>query len=376
MITVTVPLPTPYTAEIERGLLARAGEVLRRVPAPAGRVLVVVTTPAVRKHWGATLEQALGSQGLAARVLEMPDGEEHKNLQVLAQLAEAMAAAGADREAMVLALGGGVVGDVAGMLASIYMRGVELVQIPTTLVAMIDSALGGKTGVNLEAGKNLVGTFHHPRIILVDPAVLATLPEREYRSGMAEAVKYGIIGDAALFDFMEREAEALARRDAAALEPLIAACLRQKAAVVAADEREGGLRRVLNFGHTLGHALESATSYRVFLHGEAVAWGMLAAIGIAVRLDRLEAAEAERMSAAIERMCGPLPPIEVPGDLVLRHAARDKKARGGVLHFVLPAAIGRVEVVAGVPEGVVLDALAAAPGRDPYRLRRGRNRAT
>ncbi|HWG38688.1 MAG TPA: 3-dehydroquinate synthase [Terriglobales bacterium] len=360
MITVTVPLPTPYTAEIERGLLARAGEILRRVPAPAGRILVVVTTPAVRKLWGATLEQSLGSQGLAPRMLEMPDGEEHKNLQVLSQLAEAMAAAGADREAMVLALGGGVVGDVAGMLASIYMRGVELVQIPTTLVAMIDSALGGKTGVNLGAGKNLVGTFHHPRIILVDPAVLATLPEREYRSGMAEAVKYGIIGDAALFDFMEREAEALARRDAAALEQLIAACLRQKAAVVAADEREGGLRRVLNFGHTLGHALESATSYRVFLHGEAVAWGMLAAIGIAVRLNRLEATEAERMSAAIERMCGPLPPLEVPGELALRHAARDKKARGGVLHFVLPAAIGRVEVVAGVPEGVVLEALAAA----------------
>jgi len=356
LITVTVPLPNPYTAEIERGLVGRVGEVLRRAPAHGGRV-VVVTTGVVRKLWGAALEQSLAAEAHPTQVLEMPDGEEHKNLAVLAQLAEAMVGGGADRESLVVALGGGVVGDVAGMLASIYMRGVDLVQVPTTLVAMIDSALGGKTGVNLEAGKNLVGTFYHPRRILVDPAVLATLPEREYRSGMAEAVKYGIIGDAELFAFMEREAEALGRREAGPLEHLIAACLRQKAAVVAADEREGGLREVLNFGHTLGHALESATAYRVYRHGEAVAWGMMAAIGIALRLERVDRDAAERMNVAIRRLCGPLPAIAVPAEVVLRHAASDKKARGGVLRFVLPTRIGQVEVVAGVPRAVVLEAL-------------------
>ena len=207
----------------------------------------------------------------------MPDGEAAKRLGTLEKLASAMVVAGADRHSVILALGGGVVGDVAGFLASIFMRGIPVVQIPTTLVAQVDSAIGGKTGVNLVSGKNLIGTFHQPLAVLADPDVLTTLPEREYRSGLLEAMKYGVIRNPAIFDLMESQREAILRRDVALLEQLIVECIKVKADVVSADEREGGERRILNFGHTIGHALESATKYRHFLHGEAVGWGMIAA---------------------------------------------------------------------------------------------------
>ncbi|MGH9480564.1 MAG: 3-dehydroquinate synthase [Terriglobales bacterium] len=358
MPKITVSLATPYTAVVERGALAHAAQLVRKY-LPEGGKAVVVTTPTVRRLWGAAVEASLAASGLPATVLEMPDGERHKTLGTLASLAEGMVRAGADRDALVVALGGGVVGDVAAFLASVYMRGVALIQIPTTLVAMLDSALGGKTAVNLEAGKNLIGTFHHPRAILADPTVLRTLPEREYRSGMAEAIKYGIIADRGLFEFVESERAALGQRDPVQLERLIAACLEHKSAVVAADEREGDLRRTLNFGHTLGHALESATGYQSFLHGEAVAWGMIAAGQIAVRLHRFDAADARRMSEAILAVAGPLPPITADPDLVLRHTASDKKARGGAIHYVLPTAIGKVEIVRGVPAAVVRAALTA-----------------
>ena len=361
MLTVPVPLPAPdraaYSAIVATGLLARAGALIRPRLPPAGKVFVV-TTPTVRRLWGTPLLAGLAAAQISATVLEMPDGERHKTLATLQALAEAMVAAGADRDALVIALGGGVVGDVAAFLASVYMRGVALIQIPTTLVAMVDSSLGGKTAVNLEAGKNLLGTFYHPRAILVDPATLATLPPREYRSGLAEAIKYGIIADRKLFESIEAHAAALARADPQALEPLIAACLRQKAAVVVADEREGDLRRVLNFGHTLGHAIESATSYERFLHGESVAWGMIAAGQIALRLGRFHPDEARRMNAAILAVSGPLPPLALAPALILRHAASDKKARAGVLHFVLPTRIGQVEIASDVPSEVILAALA------------------
>jgi len=361
LITVPVPLaapaPAPYSALVETGLLARAGALLRPHLPPAGQ-LFVVTTPTVRRLWGPALAAGLAADGLAATVLEMPDGEPAKTLASLQALAEALVAAGADRDALLLALGGGVVGDVAAFLASVYMRGLALVHLPTTLVAMVDSSLGGKTAVNLPSGKNLLGTFFHPRAILVDPATLATLPPREYRSGLAEAIKYGIIADRALFEVLESQAPALARADPALLQPLIAACLRHKAAVVVADEREADLRRVLNFGHTLGHALESATAYQRFLHGEAVAWGMIAAGQIAVRLGRFDPNQARRMNAAILALCRPLPPLDLDPALVLRHAASDKKARAGVLHFVLPTRIGQVAIVNDVPPAVILAALA------------------
>ncbi len=359
MRDITVSLVPPYTARVERGSLARAGAWARPF-LPAGGRPFVVTVPPVRRAWGAALEAALATADMPAVTLELPDGETHKRLADLEVLAEAMAAHGAGRDALVIACGGGVVGDVAAFLASVYMRGVALLQIPTSLVAMIDSALGGKTAVNLAAGKNLLGTFHHPGAILVDPALLATLPEREYRSGLAEAIKYALIADAPLFERIERDAAALRRLEPAALDPLIAACLEHKARIVAADEREGGLRRILNYGHTFGHALESATGYAAFLHGEAVAWGMIAAGRLALRLGRIAPEEQRCAEAAILALCGPLPPIAIAPETVFAHMASDKKARAGELHFILPAALGRVEVVNGVPRADVLAALAEA----------------
>lgn len=354
MIQIPSGAAASYEARVERGSLDQAGDVVRRYLPPGGRA-VAVTTPTVRHHWGAALEGALA--GIPHLVLELPDGESFKRLSELEKLADAMVASGCDRDALVVAFGGGVVGDVAAFLASIYMRGVRLVQIPTTLVAMIDSSLGGKTGVNLESGKNLIGTFYHPRHILVDPRVLSTLAEREFRAGMAEAVKYGIIGDLKLFELIERRPRGW--MDAPAdLDAMIAGCLRQKAEVVMGDEREGGRRRILNFGHTLGHAFESATNYSHFLHGEAVAWGMIAAGRIAVRRGGFSEREAERMNQVILAACAPLPALALDPELVLRHAASDKKAHAGVLTFILPTAIGTVEVVRDVTREQILAALA------------------
>lgn len=354
--------PTHYDALVEPALLGRAGARVRGVfPAPAR--LFGITTPPVERFWGATLSRAMAEAGADFELLTMPDGEAHKNLNELERLADRLAALGADRDSAIVAFGGGMVGDVAALLASVYMRGIPLVQIPTTLVAMVDSALGGKTAVNLSTGKNLLGTFYHPRMILVDPEVLGTLPVREYRSGLAEAIKYGVIRDAVLFAWIEAHAGELEQRQPAALEALIGACLRHKAEVVAQDERESGVRLTLNFGHTLGHALESATGYQYFLHGEAVAWGMMAATDLAVRLGLCPEAEAERIQRVIVRLCEPLPPIAVAEDEILRHAAHDKKVRRGVLHFILPRAIGRVEVVRDAPEARILEALARAMQR-------------
>jgi 3-dehydroquinate synthase len=354
-ITHRLPTPPPVTidAVIEPALLARAAEFL---PAQGG--LFIITTAPVWRHWGATLERALEGRSPRRQVLELPDGEPHKRLASVESLADELLARGADRDSTIVAFGGGVVGDLAGFLASIYMRGVALEQIPTTLVAMLDSSLGGKTGVNLAGGKNLLGTFYHPRQILVDPLLLNTLPEREYRSGLAEAIKYAIIGDAELFEYMAAHIAPLHRREPAAMEHVIARGLAQKAAVVARDEREGDLRRILNFGHTLGHALESATEYRHFLHGEAVAWGMIAATAIASRLQRITAADAERVRQTILALCAPLPKVEIPPERVLACAASDKKSQAGRLHFVLPRAIGEVEITSEVPRETILAALA------------------
>ena len=207
---------------------------------------------------------SLSAAGFAGKFIEMPDGERHKRLATVEKLSEKISRLGADRNAVIVALGGGVVGDVAGMLASLYMRGVDLVQIPTTVLAQVDASIGGKTGVNLRAGKNLVGTFHHPRVVLIDPAVLATLPDREFRAGLYEALKCGVIGKPELFRALENVDIKKLRRDPAKLEWVIAESVKLKAEVVSADERENGLRRVLNFGHTIGHALEAADRIPAF----------------------------------------------------------------------------------------------------------------
>jgi 3-dehydroquinate synthase len=286
----------------------------------------------------------------------MPEGERAKTLATVEKLTASMVRLGGDRRSVVLALGGGVVGDVGGFAASIFMRGIPVIQIPTTLVAQVDSAIGGKTGVNLASGKNLIGTFYQPLAVLVDPEVLTTLPEREYLSGLFEAMKYGVIRNPAIFELMETRRDGLYRRDVELLKRLVIDCIRVKADVVSADEREGGERRILNFGHTIGHALESATSYRRFLHGEAVGWGMVAAVIIGREMKITNHATAERIISLV-RAYGQLPVVNVTGKRIMNLLQSDKKTMGGVPHFVLATKLGSVEVVNNVPESVILSAV-------------------
>jgi 3-dehydroquinate synthase len=356
MTRVTIAVQSrPYEAIIENGSLQRAGEELCGVVGNRQHWFVV-TVPPVRRRWGKKLMRSLSNAGLEASLIEMRDGERYKRPATVEKLAERLMRLGADRNAGIVAFGGGVVGDVAGLLASLYMRGVDLVQIPTTVQAQLDAAIGGKTGVNLRTGKNLLGSFHQPRVVLIDPAVLSTLPEREFRAGLYEALKCGVIGKPGLFGCLEKVQTKALRRDAAGLEWVIAESVRLKAEVVSSDERESGPRRVLNFGHTIGHALEAQSGYRRFLHGEAVAWGMIAATHIAAMTGRLDNNTAVRISNAVLRL-GQLPRVEARSRDIARLLRSDKKTRDGVVHFVLPREIGKVEIANDVPEKVVVTAL-------------------
>jgi len=316
--------------------------------------LFVITVPPVRRKWGARLMKSL--KAFPVKMLEMPDGEPAKRMATAEKLAETLAESGTDRDAVLLAFGGGVVGDLTGLLASLFMRGVGLVQIPTTVLAQVDASIGGKTGVNLRAGKNLLGTFHPPLVVLIDPSTLSTLPEREFRAGLYESLKAGVIGKPDLFECLEQANVRQLRRDTATLERIIVASVRQKASVVSCDERESDLRRVLNFGHTIGHALESESRYRRFLHGEAVAWGIIAETYIANKLGLCDQHTSERVIAATSAM-GPLPSVTAQGRDILGLLQRDKKTRHGVPHFVLPRQIGKVEVVNDVPPRLILEAV-------------------
>jgi len=352
--TIHVP-PQPYQAWIENGLLTRAGSVLSDLVPRSSRVFVV-TVPPVRKRWGAKLIHSLKSAGFAPEVLTIPDGEPSKRLATVETLAEKLAKLRADRKSVIVALGGGVVGDVTGLLASVYMRGVEFVQVPTTVLAQVDASIGGKTGVNLVAGKNLVGTFCHPRVVLIDPTVLKTLPDREFRAGLYESIKCGIIGSVELFLRFEQSRASILKRDLSEVEWVIAQSVKLKAEVVSADEREGGLRRVLNLGHTIGHALEAETKYTHFLHGEAVAWGMIAATNIALSVGRTDSVTAGRIADAVLSL-GRLPEVNVSPKKILARLQSDKKTQNGVVHFVLPREIGKVEIASDVPESVVLQSV-------------------
>lgn len=354
-VPVAVP-PRPYEALIENGLLGRAGTVLREI-LPVHTRLFVVTAPPVRRRWAGKLMASLKGAGFAAQLVEMPDGEVRKKLATVEKLAGKLVHLRADRDSVVITLGGGVVGDVGGLLASLYMRGVDVVQVPTTVLAQVDASIGGKTGVNLPAGKNLLGTFHQPRMVLIDPGVLATLTDREYRAGLYEAVKCGVIGNPDLFRQFEDNKDKILKRDAEAVAWVIAAAAQLKASVVAADEREGGLRRILNFGHTIGHALEAETGYRRLLHGEAVAWGMIAATNIALAIRKVDSVTAGRIADTVLGL-GPLPRIAgLQRRRILNRLRSDKKTRQGTIHFVLPTEIGKVDVVNDVPEQVILGAI-------------------
>ncbi|HEV3511250.1 MAG TPA: 3-dehydroquinate synthase [Candidatus Sulfotelmatobacter sp.] len=356
MPQATIHVPSgPYQAWIENGLLARSGSVLGDLLPQASR-LFVITVPPVRKRWGAKLVSSLKAAGFSPQVILMPDGEPAKRLATVEALAEKLARLGADRKAVIISLGGGVVGDLSGLLASLYMRGVAFVQIPTTVLAQVDASIGGKTGVNLVAGKNLLGTFHHPRVVLIDPTVLKTLPDREFRSGLYEALKCGVIGNIELFLRFEQNRARILKRDPDELEWLITQSVKLKAEVVSADEQEGGLRRVLNLGHTIGHALEAETNYRGLLHGEAVAWGMIAATNIALGVGRTDSVVAGRIADAVLSLAK-LPEVNVSSRKILARLQSDKKTQNGVVHFVLPREIGKVEIASDVPQSAVIHAV-------------------
>jgi 3-dehydroquinate synthase len=374
MIRVSVDVPErSYPVLIENGLLKQAGALLREIYGDGEQSFFIITVPVVRRKWGRILAKSLSDRGYRSKVVEMPDGERHKKLETVELLADELTRLGVDRGAKIIAFGGGVVGDVAGLVASLYMRGIDVIQIPTTVVAQADAAIGGKTGVNLRAGKNLIGTFHQPRLVLVDPSVLASLPVREFRAGIFEVMKCGVIGNAEMFEKLERVNAKELRRDESKLQWAIAESTKLKAEIVSADERESGLRRVLNFGHTIGHALEADSGYRRFLHGEAVAWGMIAATDIAARMGRCHGDVARRIR---ERMLSfaPLPKVNARSRDILRLLRTDKKTVNGVVNFVLPREIGKVEVVNDVPEAIVVDAvngLRSLSARDKHRGHRG-----
>jgi 3-dehydroquinate synthase len=353
-VTIHVP-PRPYQARIENGLLTRSGALLAEL-LPQSSKLFVITAAPIRRRWGAKLLSSLTAAGFNPHVLQLPDGEPAKRLATIETLAEKLVRLGADRKAVLIALGGGVVGDVTGLLASLYMRGVDLVQIPTTVLAQVDASVGGKTGVNLGAGKNLLGTYHHPRVVLIDPEVLHTLSQRAFRSGLYEALKCGIIGDLDLFLRFEQKRAQILKRDSVEVEGLIAASVKLKAEIVSADEQEGGLRRVLNLGHTIGHALEVETGYKTLLHGEAVAWGLIAATNISLSVGRTDSITAGRIADAVLSL-GPLPELKVNPRKILARLQADKKTQSGAVHFVLPREIGKVEIAADVPDQVVLSAV-------------------
>jgi 3-dehydroquinate synthase len=300
----------------------------------------VVTSRRVWSAVGKFVSRGLGS-ARAVRLHTFKDGETEKNLKNVEGIARSLVKAGADRNAVVIAVGGGVVGDVAGFAAATYLRGVALVHVPTTLVAQTDSAIGGKTGVNLPEGKNLVGAFYPPRMVVVDTNVLKTLPQREFCGGLAEVIKYGVIADAKLFAFLEKNVEKLLARDPLALGHVITRSVEIKAEVVGKDERESGLREILNFGHTFAHALESATGYRKYQHGEAVAWGMMAAALFGHEIQITPATDASRIISLIRRM-GKLPAWpKVAARRLIELMGSDKKTRNGKLRFVLTPGIGK-----------------------------------
>jgi 3-dehydroquinate synthase len=283
----------------------------------------------------------------------MNDAESAKNLRTVEKLSRSLVKSGADRKCLLIAVGGGVVGDVAGFVAATYLRGVALVHIPTTLVAQIDSSIGGKTGVNLPEGKNLVGAFYPPRLVLTDPELLRTLSDREYRGGLAEVIKHAIIDDASMFAMLEENTEKILRRDRSTLGQLIPRNVQIKARVVSRDERESGLREILNFGHTFAHALESVTKYRRYQHGEAVAWGMIAASLLGHELGLTRADDVSRIVALIRALV-PLPPWPRVQPATLLNAMRsDKKTRSGILRFVLSSHIGKARSYDTVPLHVV-----------------------
>ena len=353
-----------YDIHVGAGLLARVGALV--APHAKGRRVVVVTDESVARLHLPALAASLDAAGIPHAELTVPPGEASKDFAHYADLCERILALGIERGTLILALGGGVVGDLAGFVAASLLRGIGYVQIPTTLLAQVDSSVGGKTAINAAHGKNLVGAFHQPVLVIADVDTLATLPRRELLAGYAEVVKYGLIRDRAFFEWLEREGAKLCAGDAAALARAVAESCRHKAAVVVADERETGERALLNFGHTFGHALEAETGFGPdLLHGEAVAAGMALAFEFSRRLGHATAQSSERVRRHLTAVGLPAGLHDVAGrrfdpDRLLAHMRRDKKVRDGRLTFILAREIGDAFVARDVPEAAVREFLAAA----------------
>ncbi|MBF0457788.1 MAG: 3-dehydroquinate synthase [Nitrospirae bacterium] len=346
-----------YEISIESGAIASLGE---RMASFLGfnEKIAVVSNKTVFDLYGARVTASLEKAGFEVSSIFIHDGEVFKDLKQVEHVLNEMFNFGLDRKSAVVALGGGVVGDLAGFAASIYMRGIALVQVPTTLLSQVDSSVGGKTGVNNGFGKNMIGTFYQPRFVCIDVDTLKTLPERELRAGIAEVIKYGIIEDAELFRFLKDNRREIHSHDAAALSHIIHTSCKIKADIVSKDEREAGLREILNYGHTAGHALETVTEYIEYLHGEAVAWGMYAEAKIAVAMKLLSDAALREIKDLIEdyRLL-----VSIPKDIDIRRLVEamsyDKKTVAGAIKFVLPTAIGRVEIRKDIGKDVILNAL-------------------
>jgi 3-dehydroquinate synthase len=336
------------------GLIESLARRIERVVGKLPRRVFVLTSAPIWALWNKAFLSSFSEPPI---VLFLEPGEKYKTIKSVEDLLRQMAQAGGDRGSLLICFGGGIVGDVGGFVASIYMRGIPYIQVPTTLLAQVDSSVGGKTGVNLPEGKNLVGSFYHPLAVFADIAVLGTLPKRELRAGLMESVKAGIIRDRSLVRFMEEHVEEVLAGDTKALEKVIAASIRMKAGVVHLDERESGLRMILNFGHTVAHALEQATGYKLLLHGEAVGWGMVAALYLARERATISGAQFERLEKLIH-LYGPLPALKLRKAKVVASTGGDKKNVGGVRRFVLPVGIGD----AGVVEDVSPAELEAAVG--------------
>jgi 3-dehydroquinate synthase len=336
-----------YAIRIGSGLLTQAGALLTPL-LPAKRA-VVVTNPIVARFWAEPLRVSLDAHAIRHETILVPDGETHKTWATAHDVLSRLLEQRAERATTLLALGGGVIGDLTGFAAAIYQRGVPFVQIPTTLLAQVDSSVGGKTGVNHALGKNMIGAFHQPRSVLIDTDCLATLPARELAAGLAEVIKYGAIRDRAFFDWLEANVERLLRRDADALAHAIAESCRIKAEIVAADERETGERALLNFGHTFGHAIEAGMGYGEWLHGEAVAAGMAMAAELSARMGLLVEADVARLRSLLARAQLPVAGAPLGAERYLALMGRDKKVAGGSIRFVLLRALGDSFVTAAVP---------------------------
>jgi len=357
MDPLRIEVATPsraYVITLGEGVLARVPRLLDDLRLPERRF--VVSSPVVWRFHGRAIAAVAGPN----EPILVPDGERFKALQTVSRIYESLLKANADRASTVVTFGGGVIGDMAGFAAATYLRGIALVHVPTTLLAQVDSAIGGKVGVNHPLGKNLIGAFYQPHAVAIDPSVLATLPRREFRAGLYEVIKYGMTSSPALFDRVARESRAIFGKKSQVLAEVIAESCRIKASVVSADEREAGPRRILNFGHTAGHALEAVTKYRRYRHGEAVAYGMLVAAELACGRGALAERDRQALADLIASL-GPLPPIgDITSTQMLEAMQHDKKMVNGRLHFVLPTAVGATVIVDDITEKEIRAALVKA----------------